>query len=84
MKKPSVGRILSKEEQTRLNRLYYDTLARNDTELVEDLNRHFKPNSLIKTDNDGKVDPYATIRNCGAYEVFSYIEQRIKLGEQGK
>ena len=84
MKKESVGRILTKEEQTRLNRKWYDQMARNDDELIEDLKRHFRPHSLIKKDNDGKVDPYATVAACGAYEVYSYIEQRIELGEQGK
>ena len=77
-----MNKTLSKEAQQKLNRLYYDVFG-EDHEIIEDLKRHFETASLVRT-KDGVIDAYATHVACGAYEVMSYIKQRIKLGEEGK
>ena len=73
-----------KEEQARLNRLYYAELKQNVSgELLDDLIRKFEPRTMIKRLPDGSIDPYATVAANGAWEVLSYIRQRINLGEKG-
>ena len=74
----------SLQEQSRLNRLFFDFLGKDaGVEIVQDLERHFELLSMVKK-HEGKVDPNATLINCGAYEVLSFIKQRIRFGEQNK
>lgn len=78
----------NRAEQARINRMYFDTfhpegmLAK--AEIMEDLARHFEPRSMVKRTPDGLVDVNATLVNNGAYEVLSFIRQRIEMGAKGK
>ena len=73
---------LAELEQARINRLFYDHLGKDaGTEIIEVLELVFELRSMIKKDKDGKVDPFHTLANCGAYEILSYIKQRIKNGK---
>jgi len=84
-KEPTETQILAKAEQARLNRLYSDVLgADGAVEILEDLERHFELKSMIKRGSDGRVDQFATIANNGAYEVISFIKQRIQKGALGQ
>jgi hypothetical protein len=82
MKKPqSPERKAAQSEQKRINKLFFDALGENGAfEVVEDLERHFELKSMLKRAPDGVIDVYATIANNGAYEVLSWIKQRIENG----
>ena len=76
---------LAQEENQRMNKLYSDVLGElGATEIVEDLVRHFELNTMLKTDNSGRVDEFATLARTGSYTVVSFIKQRIKMGAIGK
>ena len=85
-KQDSVALINAKKEEKRINRLFYDILGENGApELVEALDRKvFGTRSLVTRLQDGKVDVAATMVKNGAYELLSYIKQRIELGAKGK
>jgi hypothetical protein len=76
---------LNREEQARINRIFYQNLGDvGAKEIMDDLVRKFEGRTMIKKLADGSVDPYASIAANGAWEVLSYIRQRIELGEKGK
>ena len=81
MKKPSEAQKIAKEDQAQLNRLFFDHIG---DEIIKDLERHFELKSMIKKDKEGRVDPFLTIANNGAYEVLSYIKQRIDKGSRNE
>ena len=83
--------MISKEVQAALNKQYHDLLGASD--ILDDLIQKFELASMVKHRVDARpdgtlykadVDANSTMVACGAYEVVSYIKQRIKLGEQGK
>jgi len=84
-RKKTEEQLLAESEQARINRLFFDMLGKDaGTEIVEDLVKHFELRSMIKKDKDGKVDPFQTLANNGAYEVVSYIKQRINNGQMAR
>jgi hypothetical protein len=86
MKKPeSAASKLARAKETKLNRLFYTVLGEDGaTEIVECLENKFQKRSMVKRNQDGFVDPHATMVQCGAYEFIDYIKQRIQLGAEGK
>ncbi len=83
----SAARKLSKEEETRINSLYFKAFGPEGmfVEILKDLEAHFETRTLVgKSQVTDMVDPNQTLVNCGAYEHLSYMRQRIKLGEQNK
>lgn len=85
MKKESVERKLAREAQAKLNRLYFDVLGEGGAaEILEDLESKFELNSMIRRGPDGRVDEFATLANNGAFEVISFIKQRIKNGQMAR
>ena len=78
----NLDHVRQEKHEKLINRKWFDI----DRDLYKDLVKHFGPPStkLVKVLPDGSVDVYATLRNNGAYEVLSYIEQRMQLGEQNK
>ena len=84
MKKPvSAAHRLATEEQAALNKQAYDCLSAAPN-LMAHLSARFEKPSMIARDRTGRVDEFATMRNCGAYEQHSYIKQMIELGKQGQ
>jgi hypothetical protein len=77
----SAASVLSREQHAAINKMYHDLLGASD--IMDDLARNFELHTMVKR-HEGKVDQAATLAACGAYEVLSYIRQRIKLGAQGK
>ena len=87
----SAAARLAHDSRAAINKQYYDLLGASD--ILDDLVQKFELITMIRhrvaprvdgTLYKAEVDEYATIAQCGAYEVLSYIRQRIKLGEQGK
>ena len=65
--------------------MYFDVLGPGGAkELIDDLERQFSLRTMVKKAPDGYIDPNATLVNCGAFEVLSWIKQCINFGEQGK
>lgn len=84
-KSESAATKLNREEQARINRLFYQILGKEgEPVILEDLVRKFEVQSLAKRLPDGSIDPTALAMRAGAYEVVSFIKQRIKLGAEGK
>lgn len=85
MKQPTETQKLAKEEQARLNRLWFDKIGGNDAvDLVKDLERQFGLPKLISKDREGRVDPYQTLANNGSYAVLIHIMRRIDLGSRNE
>lgn len=83
-RQPTETQVLAMEEAARLNREYFNQLGHEVSKpIIDDLKSKFVRKSLVKLGTDGKVDPVQMAVAAGAYEVISYIEQRIKLGETG-
>ena len=84
-KAPSPAQEEARKREQRTNRLYFDVLGIDGgAKVLEDLERHFAPHSMVKRGPDGSVDPNATLVANGAYEVISYIKQRINFGAENK
>lgn len=84
-KQQSEAAKLAAAEQQRLNKLYNDVLGETGaTEILEDIERKFELRSMLKRGSDGRIDVSATLANNGAYEVVSWIKQRIELGSKGE
>jgi hypothetical protein len=82
--KKSAG-ILTKEEQARRNRLFFDYLGKDGgVEIITILESKFQKRSMVKRLADGSVDMNATLVQCGAYDLLSYITQSIELGAKGE
>ena len=82
---------LAREAQAAINKQYYDLLGASD--ILDDLTQKFELATMVRHRVDARpdgtlfkanVDASATMAQCGAYDVLSYIRQRIKLGEEGK
>ncbi len=75
----------AKAEAQRFNRLCYDLLGKDQgVQIMEKLAVKFELRSMIKKGKDGRVDPFQTLANNGAYECYSFLKQCIEFGSKGK
>ena len=81
-KQETAASKLAKEEQSGINKLFFDHLGAAP-DIMEELDKKFVRKSLVKRGADGAIDPVQMAVACGAYEVISYMKQRIELGKQG-
>ena len=81
-KQETAASKLAREEQSGINKLFFDHLGAAP-DIMDDLDRKFVRKSLVKKGVDGHIDQAQMAVACGAYEVISYIKQRIELGKQG-
>ena len=82
MKKETPATKLAREANAAINKAWFDSFHAAP-ELLDDLANKFGLRTMVKK-NDGIVDANATLVACGAYEVLSYIKQRIALGKRGQ
>ena len=81
-KQETAASKLAREEQAAINKLFYDHMGAAP-DIIDELDKKFVRKSLVKRGADGVIDPVQMAVACGAYEVISYIKQRIELGKQG-
>ena len=81
-KTASAASKLAREENSGINKLFFDHLGAAP-DIMDQLDKKFVRKSLVKHGPDGSIDPVQMAVACGAYEVISYIRQRIELGKQG-